>query len=300
VAEAERANARGSATIAESQKRVAQDNAKKAEEQARLANDRRVALQRAIAAVSDPELRKTLTQEFLPESVKQLSQEERQIKRVVEVERGAEVGIATARAQVDGLKLWSNGSILRVRFLDGDAAVQAKVMQIAQGWTKYANLRLEVSSAPDSEERVSFKQPGVWSAIGTDALGLPRSQPTINFGWLTAETDDEEFRRAVLHEFGHVLGLIHEFQNPNADIPWNKDEVFRLLSGPPNYWDRATIEANLFSRPKGLRYREYDPKSIMMLGAFSRDFFTRPFEIKSNSVLSESDKEFIRKLYPPI
>jgi hypothetical protein len=104
----------------------------------------------------------------------------------------------------------------------------------------------------------------------------------------------------VLHEFGHVLGLIHEFQNPNADIPWNKDEVFKLMSGPPNFWSREAIEANLFSRPKGLRYREYDPESIMMLGAFSRVFFTRPFEIVDNSVLSESDKAFIRKLYPPL
>ena len=279
--------------LAKSQERVAQENAK-------LANERRVALQRIIAAVPDPALQNSLAKKFLPESVKQLSQEERQIKLVVEKERGSEGGKATARAQGDGLKLWSNGSTLRVRFLDGDAAVQDKVIQIAQEWTTYANLRLEVSSAPDAEVRVSFKQPGVWSFIGTDALGVPRGQPTVNFGWLTGETGDEKFRRAVLHEFGHVLGLIHEFQNPNADIPWNKDEVFRLMSGPPNFWSREAIEANLFSRPKGLRYREYDPESIMMLGAFSRVFFTRPFEIVDNSVLSESDKAFIRKLYPPL
>ena len=116
--------------LAKSQERVAQENAK-------LANERLVALQRIIAAVPDPALQNSLAKKFLPESVKQLSQEERQIKLVVEKERGSEGGKATARAQGDGLKLWSNGSTLRVRFLDGDAAVQDKVIQIAQEWTTY-------------------------------------------------------------------------------------------------------------------------------------------------------------------
>ena len=36
-------------------------------------------------------------------------------------------GVAVMRAAVEKLKLWDNGSTLRVTFLDGDPAVQAKV-----------------------------------------------------------------------------------------------------------------------------------------------------------------------------
>ena len=50
----------------------------------------------------------------------------------------------------------------------------------------------------------------------------------------------------ILHEFGHALGLIHEHQNPIQAIDWNKPAVIADLSGPPNNWDRDTIEHNMF------------------------------------------------------
>ncbi len=52
----------------------------------------------------------------------------------------------------------------------------------------------------------------------------------------------------VLHEFGHTLGLIHEHQNPNRPINWNRAAVIADLSGPPNNWDEETIENNIFKR----------------------------------------------------
>jgi len=39
-------------------------------------------------------------------------------------------------------------------------------------------------------------------------------EPTMNYGWLKDDTDDVEYRRVVIHEFGHALGAIHEHQNP--------------------------------------------------------------------------------------
>ena len=47
----------------------------------------------------------------------------------------------------------------------------------------------------------------------------------MNYGWLTPDSDDDELRRVVLHEFGHALGLIHEHQNPEGGIEWNEPAV---------------------------------------------------------------------------
>ncbi|MEZ4728379.1 MAG: hypothetical protein R3E79_14700 [Caldilineaceae bacterium] len=37
--------------------------------------------------------------------------------------------------------------------------------------------------------------PGSWSYIGTDALGVPANEPTMNLGWLTRGTPNDEVQR---------------------------------------------------------------------------------------------------------
>ena len=87
---------------------------------------------------------------------------------------------------------------------------------------------------------------------------MPVDQPTINFAWVDKAT--------VLHEFGHVLGLIEEHQNPRANLAWNKDLIYRELGGPPNHWSKHQIEANIFWTIDAAEigdYRDFDPKSVM-------------------------------------
>ena len=43
---------------------------------------------------------------------------------------------------------WQNGRTLRVRFLDGDPRVQAKVQHYAQEWSQHAHLQLVFGSDP--------------------------------------------------------------------------------------------------------------------------------------------------------
>ena len=195
------------------------------------------------------------------------------------------------------IKRWPNGSVLRVRFMDGKPIVQEKVKQYANEWTKYANIRFDFVSNGHADIRISFRNAGSWSALGTTALDVPADEPTMNFGWLTPDTPDAEYSQVVLHQFGHALGLIEEHQNPNAHLPWNKEKVYAYLTGPPNYWDKEQVDYEIFKKYNFKDYREFDPKSVMMY-AFPRELFTTDFETGINTVLSDSDKSFIAKLYP--
>ena len=102
----------------------------------------------------------------------------------------------------------------------------------------------------------------------------------------------------VLHEFGHALGLIHEHQNPNRPIAWNRAAVIADLSGPPNEWDLPTIENNMFKRydPAELSSTPVDPLSIMMY-PIPRSWTNDGFSAGLNSALSAKDHLLIQQVY---
>lgn len=196
-------------------------------------------------------------------------------------------------------KLWQPGRTLRVRFLDGDPLVQERIPPFAQQWSEHANIQFEFTDDPEAEIRISFAQAGSWSYLGTDALVIPRSQPTMNFGWLTRATPNEEYARVVIHEFGHALGCIHEHQNPASEIPWNKEAVYDFYQGPPNFWAREQVDINLFTRYAEdiTQFSDFDPDSIMLY-PIPNQFTRGDFEVGWNHALSDTDKHYVGVLYP--
>jgi serralysin len=124
-------------------------------------------------------------------------------------------------------KKWQNGRIINCCFIGGDAIVKQKIVSYAKQWEQYANLKLNFITDPNiSDVRIAFDNSGSWSYMGTDALSIPKNEATMNYGWLTPTTADNEYSRVVIHEFGHMLGCIHEHQHPQAGIPWNTEAVY--------------------------------------------------------------------------
>ena len=193
-------------------------------------------------------------------------------------------------------------SRIKVGFLEGDPDLQQRVLAVAREWTgpDMANLSFVEAGSSDADVRVAFEQGnGSWSYLGTHAQQIPVAEPTMNYGWLTPDSDDDEVRRVVLHEFGHAIGLIHEHQNPQRPIHWNRAAVIADLSGPPNNWDPETIEHNIFEKydPAVLTSTDTDSHSIMMY-PIPASWTTDGFSAGLNGNLSETDKEFIRTAYP--
>lgn len=206
---------------------------------------------------------------------------------------------ATKAALLKSTK-WPKNSIITVSFLDGEESVIDRVKAVAKEWTApgMAKLRFDFKHDKNTDIRISFQHEGSWSTLGTQCRMRPAHLPTMNYGWLTKDSTDEDLRRVVLHEFGHALGMIHEHQNPNGGIPWNREQVIADLSGPPNNWDIDTIEHNMFEAYSSSQTNstQTDTASIMMYPIPAR-WTNNGFSVGLNSDLSATDKAFIKAQY---
>jgi len=199
---------------------------------------------------------------------------------------------------------WPDGHKLNCKFLDGDAAWQKKVTAKAKMWESFANIKLNFVKDGDAEIRISFfADDGSWSAVGTDCMAedyFPKNGPTMNFGWLRGDTEDAEYERVVVHEFGHALGCIHEHQQPNEKLDWNMDAVYKVFSGPPNNWSKDEIDQNILQKygKRGISATLFDKYSIMLY-EFDGSLFKSGVGTPLNGHMSALDKKMIARMYPP-
>lgn len=190
-------------------------------------------------------------------------------------------------------KQWRVGEVIDICFLEGTKSQKEFVKKNAQEWLLYANLKFNWDVPKDkSDVRITFREGlGSWSYVGTDSLFIPSDKATMNFGWLDKGT--------ILHEFGHMLGLLHEHQNPDGGIIWNKDVVLRELSGPPNNWSEEMINHNVLSYASkdSSNGTKFDPNSVMLY-YFPGEWVASGRGTRNNTQISEVDKKYIGLLYP--
>lgn len=241
------------------------------------------------------------------------------------------VRVALVLAAVAGLSgcgvavptaLWPNGSRLKVCFTQpASADLRARIATEAREWEKWANLHFDFAggdgqcSAQGTEDiRIGFSQPGSSSLIGRMSH-MTTARTTMNLGQFddpksAAAQDPATFRRIVLHEFGHAIGLEHEFQSPTAKCSDGLDwEKARAAYATHMKWSARQVDDNLRTiddswRPpeERLRTTAFDRASIMQYSlpayVFKAGAADPCYTAQVNSVLSPTDKEFVGKLYP--
>ena len=155
------------------------------------------------------------------------------------------------------------------------------------------NLRLEfIDNGAAANVRISFdSNTGAWSLVGTDCLRSRPGEATMNLGWFDVPT--------TIHEFGHMLGMIHEHQNPRGQkIQWNDAAVYAWAKRDQG-WNKQQTDTNILDKydVATLNGSSFDPQSIMLY-FFGPELTTNNVGTKQNLRYSGMDVEWIHQMYP--
>lgn len=194
-------------------------------------------------------------------------------------------------------KFWAPGRTLTVGFFNETPVEhQAAIEKVARQWLCWANLKFDFVDSPFADIRIYTGGEDNYSQVGTDALLASPMDATMALG---IKPDDPLFGRTVLHEFGHVLGLLHEHQHPKADIPWDVPKLYAYFAAKGI--DQQTVDINLLDKiDKALaKGTPYDRTSIMHYSVLQEQT-VGDWEVGINHTLSRRDRKFVRRIYPEV
>jgi len=204
---------------------------------------------------------------------------------------------------------WRAGQTLRISFLGAPSPwLKQAIIQSACLWLDYAYLSFELVDDNDPRADIRIQTDGPesvnYSTLGNDALTVDGASMVLG-----VKTSDPLFQAIVLHEFGHALGMDHEHQHPDADIPWDLDALREVLAETlieetDDQNDlQAAIEAELATQflPEPANADQlilpYDRKSIMHYRV-NQAHTLGNWETKQNLKISKKDQRFMRLVYP--
>lgn len=239
-------------------------------------------------------------------------------KQRADMEKRRLYGMQATRGVYSSLFVWPQTlPRINVCFLDGSLDLRRYVAEVAIEWRTLTGAPLDFGDpasprtcdpeATDQHIRVSFAAHGeVWSALGRQSMMMPKSFPlwgaSMNLGFDLSFPKSKR-RRAVLHEFGHALGLEHEHQSPKGACmgEYDTDKLFEFLRDNKG-WDRARMELQLgLLDKKGIIATEFDKDSIMIYGfpaRFYRDRERSHCFAEEHEGLSPADVRLVSSLYP--
>lgn len=213
---------------------------------------------------------------------------------------GSGSGGRKKRAVGETTNFWAPQRHLRIRFWEGTPKdLQEAVFSTGSLWLEYASLTFELV-APDAEAEITIQMLDPEEGInycwpGTEAL-LPEAMPTMK---LSVLPEEDHFQYTVLHEFGHMLGALHEHQHPDANIPWDTEGLYTQFEEDGK--TRQHVDEQFFNKLERSKVYNtlYDPKSIMHYNVPTEWALNGWSLVIENRVISEKDKAFMRIVYPP-
>ena len=175
----------------------------------------------------------------------------------------------------DHTKYWRPGKTLKILVYSYNEHSFEAVKSAASKWLPYVNLKFEFIEIEEDaiyqsneflgdirvDFQVAFDGSG-GSKLGTDSLTGSPHAPSMTLG-TDFSSADYEYR--ATHEFGHALGLLHEHQHPDANIPFDRERTYTYF-GSINF-NKTDIDTNVFplERIPGRLHEPYDRLSLSLI-----------------------------------
>jgi len=103
------------------------------------------------------------------------------------------VDTTPTRNVADNYKIWNNGSVLKVKFLNGSESMRQRVMNYQKEWEQYANIKFNYVSDYDPETDIRIRFGSKYDKLGhNSAVGLDCKNPRYN-GVQTMNFDTTDF-----------------------------------------------------------------------------------------------------------
>lgn len=220
--------------------------------------------------------------------------------------------IHIARAAFQKNELWPQKADIKIYFMKNmPGYTDKKAKWVETVISKYieplVNLNFHWNVQQQySNIRISFDPTkGAFSNVGKGAESIPNDKATMNLGWTDQDEESSDSAQGVVgtgvvvvHEFGHMLGMIHEHQREDEPFHWNKEFVYAEMLRT-NGWLPEQVDENIFDTTamNTLNASKFDAHSVMEY-IFPNNYFLTPPDLEQAHYLSNLDIIWISKTYP--